>query len=184
MAKGGILGSQNPIFGNQPTNVQQQQMGMGNVYAGTGAGAAQAFQNWLAPFAKKGMGMVTPGNLDYQKLWQQTASQYKNQLMPQLSGAGILTSGPGLQALSQGLGNLSTQFTNDQLNNYMKMLSTTGGLEAGIPDMYSGLARSLFGSVPSGNVQSGVIGGLGALGQLGQGAGGLMSLGGALGGLF
>lgn len=76
-------------------------MGLGERAANTGREQdyLRQVQNW-----------VNAGQGTNNALWNLTAKRYMDQLTPRYSGAGLLTSGPGLNAMSQGMEDLAIKY--------------------------------------------------------------------------
>jgi hypothetical protein len=79
----------------------QKLIGYGEKAAGTAN--EENYLKQVQNFVNAGMG---PNNA----LWNLTSKRYMNELTPRFSGAGVLTSGPGLNAMSQGMEDLAIKF--------------------------------------------------------------------------
>lgn len=187
MAKGGILGSQNPIWGNTNTPNPQQQgaftQGMNQL--GKTNQAIGDYGSWLQPQVNQMIGQLLPGNKENTDLWNLTKQRYLDATTPYYEQAGTLTSGPGLNAVTKGVGDLETQFNQANQQLFSSLLGTAGGLESAIPSMYSSTMTPLFGAFGTGyqgmhpnplqSMFSNLFSGMGT--QLGQGAGNAAGMG-------
>lgn len=162
-------------------------------------GQISGMQTQMNPFINQMLQSSMPGSPQYQDLWNMTARNYMNELTPRYSGAGILTSGPGINAMTQGLGDLGTQFANMQLGNLRSgvgtataalgapinmginamgsMLGQHPATDPGSPGWVAQMANMLGNAGDIGSFMSPLFGNLGSMGSLfGGGGGGLGSL--------
>lgn len=177
------------------------------VAGGMGAalpGQISGMQSTMNPYIMNMLQSSMPGSQQYQNLWDMTSRNYMNQLTPKYSGAGLLTSGPGIEAMNQGMGDLSTQFANMMMGNQRAgigaatsalgmpitlgtnamgtMLGQHQGTNLGSPGWVSQISDMLGNAGSIGSFLSPLFGGLGSLFGGGGGAG-LGALG-AGGGMF
>ncbi len=78
-------------------------------------------------YLKQVQDFVNAGSGSNNALWNLTAKRYMDELTPRFSGAGLLTSGPGVSAMSQGMENLATTYADAERKRQLGELGLLGG---------------------------------------------------------
>ncbi len=78
-------------------------------------------------YLKQVQDFVNAGSGPNNALWNLTAKRYMDELTPRFSGAGLLTSGPGISAMSQGMENLATTYADAERKRQLGELGLLGG---------------------------------------------------------
>ncbi len=190
-----IKGAGQFMFGKPPEPTSFPEPGMMAEAAGVGAGvpgqisqfgaSIPGLESLTMPGIQTAISQAMPGTPQSQNLFDMLSRQYMNEITPKLSGAGILTSGPGMNIVSQGMGDLATKFAQMQEGQLNQALGTGldfskifGALNAMPADMSTRLISALM-NQPSINTpgQPGFLQQIGG----GQGMAGMTGAMGALG---
>ncbi len=146
------------LTGNRKNPQEEEAFKLGKSQLASLNASVGDYSNWLDPLAKNAMAMSTPGSSQENDLWKLMSSRFMDALTPKYSGAGVLTSGPGLNAMNQGLQDLSTKFADDRIQRYLQTLFGLGSLKAAPMGAYSGAISPLFSSAGTGEIKGGSLG--------------------------
>ncbi len=134
------------LMGNRTSPIQQETFGLGQQQLGALNTAVGGYQDWLKQNTPGVMSQFQPGSPQENNLFNLEAGRYMDKLLPEYAGSGILTSGPGLNAVSHGLSDFTTQFEDARMKQQLAALLGIGGLQQGGISALSGSLSPLFGT--------------------------------------
>lgn len=164
------------LFGSQPERRNPYEGFISSMIPQT-QNAISSYTSNVLPLAQKGVSEVTRGTPEEQQLWDLLSSREMNALTPRYSGAGILTSGPGLTGMRDAMEALGLQYNAQREGLFQNALKNFGTMSAEPAFMNEDLIKTLIGGQYTQPAVPGMLSTLfGGGGGIGAGLGGLGSL--------
>jgi hypothetical protein len=170
----GSAGMSGGFMGNQVEDKYPWQAGwdlVGTDYAQENSGIND-FANQAKDVGQKELDMADPNSQLGSDLWGMTERNWEQANLPKYTAAGVMTSGPGIKALSEGTSDLATKMEEQQVKQYQDAAAGWAQLQQMPLKLRQELFATMMGQKGSGyEQQSGNVNLQGSYGAGGSGQG-------------
>ncbi len=145
------------LFGGRQAPGAEEKQTTATAGLGQFGSNVEQYTNWLNQNTPGVMAQFQPGTPQENQLFNLESGRYLDKLLPQLAGSGILTSGVGLNAVSHGLSDFTTQFESERLKQQLNALLGIGGLQQAPMGAWGGALSPLFGATNQSTLPGGGV---------------------------